>query len=402
MNETALIAAAVLALGYALASKRLENSILTGPLIFLCLGGVLSQTGILHIEQAEESLHLLAEITLIIVLFADATQVRARDLLQYHTWPIRMLVIGLPLAMLLGTGLNAILLPGWGLWEIALLAAVLAPTDAALGQAVVTNAHVPQRIRRALTVESGLNDGLALPAVLMLGCLAVGGQHEFTQVSWLQFAIEQIGVGALAGIVVGYVGGKLFALAKAHDYCQTPMQGIAILAVAGLTYLAAQSLGGNGFLAAFVGGVAFAAAQTEDLTYPAEFMETEGTLLVLLTFLLVGFVLAPEVVSHADPIWILLALGSLFIVRPLAIWLSLIGTDAPPATRLFMGWFGPRGLATILFALLIVSQLTHLKHGHEILMIATLTVLLSAFLHGTSAAPSATKFGARLLPKNLE
>ena len=115
MNETALIAAAVLALGYALASKRLENSILTGPLIFLCLGGVLSQTGILHIEQAEESLHLLAEITLIIVLFADATQVRARDLLQYHTWPIRMLVIGLPLAMLLGTGLNAILLPGWGL-----------------------------------------------------------------------------------------------------------------------------------------------------------------------------------------------------------------------------------------------------------------------------------------------
>ncbi|MEM9640196.1 MAG: cation:proton antiporter [Pseudomonadota bacterium] len=399
MTIQLLIAAALAALVYSLLSRRLAGWPVTGPMIFLLLGWALSHRSGFDPHAAEPTLDVLAEVTLVIVLFADAAMIDGAQVRRLHIWPARMLVIGLPLAMLIGVLPGMALLSGWSIWEIALIAAILAPTDAALGQAVVTNAAVPGRVQRALVVESGLNDGFALPVVLMLGCIAVGGQHDFAQSNWAVFAGQQIGFGLLAGALIGGLGGLALGWARKAGLSLAPLEGVAVLAVAGLCFLGAHALGGNGFLSAFVGGMAYRATLGSPPEYLMEFMETEGALLVMATFLLAGIVLVPEALEHASLAHVALVLVSLLAVRPLAIWLSLGRTDAPASARLFMGWFGPRGLATLLFALMIVGDLPALNHGEEILMIATLAVFVSTVLHGISAAPFARWFGAELLGK---
>ncbi len=396
MSEAGLLIAAVAIFAYALIARRLSDWILTAPMVFLGLGWGLTEAGLFHVEGAEKALHLLAEATLVIVLFSDAAAVDLVALRKRFVWPERMLLIGLPAAMALGTLAGWILLPGWPIWEVALLAAILAPTDAALGQAVVANPAVPDRVRRALTVESGLNDGLALPAVLFFGCIAVGGVHDNIQTSWLIFAAEQIGLAALSGAAVGWLGGLAMRAASNLRLSTVAFEGVGVLALAGLSYLASTGLGGNGFLAAFVGGLAFGAVMKGRCKFVFEFMETEGQILVLATFLLIGAVLLPEAAAGIEPVAILLILISLFAVRPAAIWLSLWRTDAPPLTKGFLGWFGPRGLATVLFALLVVGQLGALKHGDDILTISAIAVALSAVLHGGSAAPGAGGDGGKL------
>ena len=396
MSEAGLLIAAVTIFAYALIARRLSDWILTAPMVFLGLGWGMTEAGLFHVEGAEKALHLLAEATLVIVLFSDAAAVDLVALRKRFVWPERMLLIGLPAAMALGTLAGWILLPGWPIWEVALLAAILAPTDAALGQAVVTNPAVPDRVRRALTVESGLNDGLALPAVLFFGCIAVGGVHDNIQSSWLIFAAEQIGLAALSGAAVGWLGGLAMRAASNLRLSTEAFEGVGVLALAGLSYLASTGLGGNGFLAAFVGGLAFGAVMKGRCKFVFEFMETEGQILVLATFLLIGAALLPEAAARIEPVAILLILISLFAVRPAAIWLSLWRTDAAPLTKGFLGWFGPRGLATVLFALLVVGQLDALKHGDEILTIAAIAVALSAVLHGVSAAPGARWYGGKI------
>ncbi|WP_371224848.1 cation:proton antiporter [Roseovarius sp. 2305UL8-3] len=340
----------------------------------------------------EETLHLLAEITLVIVLFSDAAMVKARALKEGFTLPLRMLLIGLPLAMVFGYLVNLFLLPGWPIWELALLAAILAPTDAALGQAVVTNQNVPERLRNALTVESGVNDGLALPAVLFFGCLAVGGVHDDVQTSWVVFAAKQIGLGSLAGAAIGALGAFLMTRALRSGLTNELFEGIGVLALAALSYLVSVEIGGNGFLAAFVGGLTFGLCFQKRCKFVLEFLEAEGQLLVLGTFVLLGIVIAPDLLNSLTPTWILLILLSLFVTRPLAIWLSLTGSHTTASERLFLGWFGPRGLATALFALLVLQSFERLTHGHEILLICFLGVLISAVLHGVSASPVANRF----------
>lgn len=396
MSEAGLLVAAIVVFGYALIARRLSGWVLTAPMTFLGLGWGLTEAGLFHVAGAEEALHVLAEATLVIVLFSDAAAVDLVALRKRFVWPERMLLIGLPAAMALGTLAGWVLLPGWPIWEVALLAAILAPTDAALGQAVVTNLAVPERVRRALTVESGLNDGLALPAILLFGCIAVGGVHGYVQNSWLIFALEQIGLGALIGAVVGGLGGLAMRAAADRNFSTEAFEGIGVLALAGLAYLASTGLGGNGFLAAFVGGLAFGAVMKGRCKFVFEFMETEGQVLVLATFLLVGAALLPEAAAHIEPVAIILILVSLFLVRPAAIWLSLWRTDAAPLTKGFLGWFGPRGLATVLFALLVVGELGALKHGDDILTISALAVAISAVLHGVSAAPGARWYGGKI------
>jgi NhaP-type Na+/H+ or K+/H+ antiporter len=277
-----------------------------------------------------------------------------------------------------------------------LIASILAPTDAALGQAVVTNKAVPERVRRALTVESGVNDGLALPAVLFFGCIAVGGVHDNVQNNWILFALQQIGFGALVGASIGWLGGKAVDRAAEAELTGETFEGIGALALAGLAYFAAIAASGNGFLAAFVAGLAFGQVTKQRCRFVNEFVETEGQVLIWLTFLLVGAALMPMATRHIEPSAVLMIVLSLAIVRPLAIWISLWGTDASSTTKAFMGWFGPRGLATVLFALLIISQLDTLAKGEEILTIASVAVALSALLHGVTAGPAATRFGMRM------
>jgi len=395
MFETALIVSALAVFVYALVAKRVSGWIVTPPLVFMILGFGLYRAGVLHVENARDVLHLLAEATLVIVLFSDAAAIDLDALWTRHAWPLRMLIVGLPLAILLGGAAAYLFLPSWTVWELALVAAILAPTDAALGQAVVTNPAVPERVRRALNVESGLNDGLALPSILFFGCLAVGGVHDQVQGNWLVYALQQIVLGCLAGAAVGWGGGILMRWSARRGWGSETFEGLGVLALAALAFFAAETTHGNGFISAFVAGLVFGYLMKGRCKFVFEFMEAEGQALILLTFLLVGGSLLPGAIAAIGAGALMLILISLFLVRPIAIWLSLIGTDADPVTRGFLGWFGPRGLATVLFALLVVADIDGLARGEEILAIAVVAVGISALLHGMSAAPAARWFGRR-------
>ncbi len=392
MDKSGLLIACFVVFIYALFTKRITNTILTAPIVFLALGWGLAEASLVQRGTGEAIFHVLAEGTLIVLLFADAAMIDSRSLQSRYVWPERMLLLGLPLSILFGTGVVVLAFPDWSIWEAALLASILAPTDAALGQSVVTNNAVPKRMRQTLIVESGANDGLALPAVIFFACLAVGGVHEQVQIGLVPFIGQQIGLGVLVGSLVGWLGGKAILAANTSGLSERTVEGIAALALALISYLIALELGGNGFLAAFVAGLVFGRVVGPHGHVVREFLETEGQGLIIAVFLLIGGVLLPEALHHATLPMILFVLISLIIVRPLAIWFCLWRTDATSGVKLFLGWFGPRGLATVLFAIVVVGSFDALKRTEEILTIATLTVVISALMHGMTAAPAAKRF----------
>ena len=391
--ELGLLIIMACALIYALLAKRLSSSVVTAPMIFLGIGFVLSTTGIMHQGDAEEILHIVAEVALIILLFIDASQTDITKLRENHAWPTRMLLIGLPLSVLIGTGVTMLLYPEWSIFAVALVAAILAPTDAALGQAVVSNPAVPSDERRTLTVESGLNDGLALPIVLFFACTlaTMEGEH---QGNFLIFTLEQLILGPIIGWVVGWLGASLMLRASNLDLTEPLYEGVAAIALAIIAFIGASLAGGNGFISAFVAGLAFGSVLKDHVEYVYEFAESEGQILIWSSFLLLGVALLPEALAHLDWRMFGLILLSLFVVRPAAIWLSLIGSDAKPLTRLFFGWFGPRGLATALFALLIVGDIND-AYADVVLAVAINAVWISALLHGITAAPGAKWYGGK-------
>lgn len=372
---------------FCMVANRLSRTIFTAPMIFLGFGALVSQFGMVPEAGSEAALHVVAEIALVVLLFLDAAQIDQWALLKRRVWPFRMLAIGLPLGFLLGVGLGWILLPGWPLAAVALVAAILVPTDAALGQSVVSNEAVAERSRRALTVESGLNDGLALPLVLMMAALAAPDAMA-PEGGWLLFTTKQLVLGPLVGVALGYVGGKILLWAKRTAATSDVYEGIGALALAASVYLAAVEIGGNGFIAAFSAGLGFGAVVRGKCAFVYEFTESEGQLLSWAAFFLLGAVLVPDAIAHLTLGTFLLILGSLVLVRPIAIWISLLGTDASPRTRIFFCWFGPRGLATALFALLVTDQLDHTL-GEDVLFLAVNAVWISALLHGVTAAPGA-------------
>ena len=268
-----LFVLAVFTVAFCMIGQRLSSTIVTAPMVFLALGWFLSLTGLLPHMAMEGTLHLVAEVALIVVLFLDAAQIDLRVLRVRHVWPVRMLVIGLPLTIVLGTLAAYPFLPGW-----PLVAAILAPTDAALGQVVVTNPVVPERVRRALTVESGLNDGLALPLVLLFASLAAGAM-ESEPTNWFVFGAKQLILGPVVGIIVGLVGGWVLLQAKKHKYTSETFEGIGALALAGVAYLGAIEVGGNGFISAFVAGLCFGHVVMGQCQFVYEFTESEGSLL---------------------------------------------------------------------------------------------------------------------------
>ena len=305
----------------------------------------------------EGGVELLAEATLVLILFADATRIDLRVLRTQTTLPVRMLGIGLPLTVILGTVGAVLLFAGEeiGLWEAALIGAILAPTDAALGQAVVSNPRVPVRVRQALNVESGLNDGIMLPAVTILTAIAAA-EAGLESESWVRFVVEQVGYGLVVGVVLGCVGG--FALDHFVDrgWVDGIMRQLATLAVAVGAFGLAHELGGNGFVAAFIAGMTFGFVATDHCESAADFTEDEGQLLALLTFLFFGaLLLGPRLGDMGAMVW-LYAVLSLTVVRMVPVALSVIGVGLEWPTIGYLGWFGPRGLASILFGLFVVEE----------------------------------------------
>lgn len=395
MEPVTLLVIAAALVGFGLFSARLSNSILTAPLAFVAFGVAAGPLGLswIEIDLSAGAVETLAEFTLVLVLYTDAARIDIKTLWRYHNLPTRMLLVGLPLTILAGIGVGMGLFPDLPILEVALLAAILAPTDAALGQAVVTNKQVPVRIRQSLNAESGLNDGIALPVVLLFFSLANAAEGPSRDTAeWIEFGLLQVTLGPLAGIAIGLVGGYIVDRAALADWMTTAFQGLAALGVALGAFAFAGLIGGNGFIAAFVAGLVVGNIHRGVCEFLFEFAETEGQLLTLLTFFVFGAVILPQVVDGITLSVIVYALASLTVVRIIPVVLSLLGAGLNPPTWLFLGWFGPRGLASILFALLVLED-----GGSEgtpfVLVVVGVTVLLSIILHGVTAAPAARWYG---------
>ena len=393
MESVGFIVIAAGFLLFGLVSGRLQNSSLTPPMAFAGFGLLIGAGGfhLADLDIGHSAIHLLAEVTLVMVLFSDAARIDLKLLRRDHNLPLRMLAVGMPLTVILGTAAALLVFPGFTIWEAALLAAILAPTDAALGQSVVSSPLVPVRVRQALNVESGLNDGIALPLVLLLASVASAAADVQGAGEWITFGIKQVTLGPLAGAVVGTVGALLIDRAAAREWMTESFEGLGVLALAAMAYLAADLIGGNGFIAAFVAGLCFGNTVKGRCEFLFEFAETEGQFLTLITFMIFGAAMVPLAVGHFDWMMLVYAVLSLTIIRMLPVALSLIGAKLHARTVVFLGWFGPRGLASILFALLILEQ-SSIARREELLLVTIVTVALSTLAHGITAAPAARAY----------
>ena len=392
------ILAAVFAI-YALMAGRLDRLSITAPMVFVVAGGILGPggTNLLKVSLSNETSLALTEITLALLLFADAATVPFRDIEGDTSLPGRLLFIGLPLTVVLGTVLAYVMEPGFGWAAAALVATILAPTDAALGLAVVTNRAVPPRIRRALNVESGLNDGLATPFVTLFLAIAVSEESSGTQ-GWVVAALTQIGLAVLAALAVGLGGGWLVSRARSHGWTSAVSEQLAVLALAVLAYTGSVAMGGNGFVAAFLGGLLFGQATKGRLDGRVEFSETVGLFMSFFVWTLFGALLVGPVLTGATS-WMAIGYAalSLTVVRMLPVALSLLGLGLRPSTWLFMGWFGPRGLASVVFTLVALEELeSGLAQRNILVQVTTWTILLSVVAHGVTAGPLAAWYGARM------
>ena len=390
MDVTVVAVAAGALFAWGLLSNRLERADLTAPIAFIGVGALLAAFDLVHGLSGAESLTPLVEVTLVWVLFNDAARLPVRDLRRDSGRYLRLLAIGLPLTILLGWGLAAWLFPGLGVWLALLVGAALAPTDAALGIPVVTNPVVPTRIRELITVESGLNDGIATPVVMIAiaGAAAAAGLEHAEGAGHALIALV---VGVLVGVAVGGGGGAALRWARRHGTAAESFAGIAVLAVALAAYAAAVAVDGNGFVAAVCGGLAFGAFAGPRAPAELEFLEQMGTLLASLVWMAFGAIAIPIMLDRLDAATILYAVLSLTVVRMLPVALASLGAGMDHTTVLFVGWFGPRGLASLVFALLALEALGN--HADEAVAILAVTVLISVVAHGLTAAPFAKRYG---------
>lgn len=380
---------------FALVSKRIQGSILTLPMLFT-LGGFLLSRVLMEqggLTYDEGGLHTLAELTLILVLAADASQISLSELKMMKAIPGRLLGIALPLIILTGTIVGILLFPTMPWFMAALVAAILAPTDAALGSAVLADKSVPLQVRQGLNVESGLNDGIALPAVLFFACF-LNMTHQTGEENWLIFLALQLIIGPLAGVIVGWIGGKLIAKAADKQWITPEFQGVAAMALAVIAYAVAETFHGNGFIAAFIAGLTYGNLKANYAKFLNEFTETESQFLAQMTFFLFGALILPEALHHVTIQMVVYASLSLTLVRMLPVAIAMIGSKIGLPKIAFMGWFGPRGLASLLFALLILEDLG-VKDAEFIQAIVAVTVLMSIVLHGMTAAPFSKALGGK-------
>lgn len=372
---------------FGLVSGRLEKTVITPPMVFTAAGILLfmGQPGLVEAEVDSEIWLTLAEVALVLVLFSDATRINRRALLSDESLPSRLLGIGMPLTILLGIVGAVLVVPGLSFWEAGILAAILAPTDAGLGQIVVSSRRVPVRIRQALNAESGLNDGLAVPFLMLFIALARAETTGAGRIL-LNYAGEQIGFGLLVGLGIGLGGGWLMGIARQRGWLAESFQQLTLLAVALLCLVASEPVGGSPFIAAFVGGLAVRVGFKEVSEQMVEFSERQGQLLDLFVFFLFGLAVGP-VLSEFSWAPVLYAILSLTVIRMLPVAISLIGTGLSSSSVLFMGWFGPRGLASVVLVLVFLEQEADLPGQLAIRLAVMATVLFSVLAHGLSAIP---------------
>jgi NhaP-type Na+/H+ or K+/H+ antiporter len=382
---------------YSIVASRLERTPFSGALVYVIAGLLLGPAGLklVNIEADAEGLSWLAELTLAVVLFTDSANANLKVLRRFEAIPVRLLLIGLPLTIVLGFGVGAVLFRDLSLFEVALLATMLAPTDAALGKAVVSNKSVPSSVRESLNVESGLNDGICVPVLLLFLALA-GGQASGWQAVGLAavLPLQAIGIGAVVGLALGFGGRTILHACHDRGWTSGTWLQLPVIALSLVCFGLAQWLGGSGFIASFVGGMTFGALVREQKETLLEAAEGTGDTLALLTWLAFGTLLFSRPFQNVDGRVILYAVASLTVIRMLPVFLCVAGRGLRTDTKLFLGWFGPRGLASIVFAVMVINH--HLPGGDVLVATTAWTILLSVVAHGLSANPLATGYGARV------
>jgi NhaP-type Na+/H+ or K+/H+ antiporter len=385
---------------YGLVAVKLGRLSVSMPMLFVAFGFLLgpSGTNLLPLSLQAETVKDLTEVALALVLFTDASTLSLQQVHKDARLLLRLLAIGLPLTVILGTAIATGLLSGEGIAFAALLGAILAPTDAELGLPIFTNPQVPVRIRGALNMESGLNDGIVTPIVALCLAVAAATEQYASRGDWLSTAVLAIALAVVIGVAVGAVGGWLLTQTKDRGWTSGQPERIAILGLGLTAYFGAVALHGNGFIAAFIAGIIFAAVSHNWFAEPTEFTETISTVLSLLVWVIFGAILIPIAFRYTTD-WrpIAYAVLSLTVVRMLAVAIALIGTHLRLDTVALMGWFGPRGLASVVFTMLAYTQLEAAGRPIDVLMtVATWTILLSVLAHGLSAQPLSAWYARRL------
>lgn len=381
---------------FSLASRRLERTVVTAPIVFTVAGMLMfpSLTGIIKAGGTPYILLHLAEIGLVLLLFTDASRTDLKVLRSIQNLPTRLLSTGMLLTIFLGAVAARLVFPHLSIWEAGILSAIVAPTDAGLGQVIVTSTRVPMRICQALNVEAGLNDGLSVPFLLFFMAISTA-YIEGPAASMLRFIVEQLGFGVLVGVAIGLVGGWLLDRAGRAEWMTEPFQQIGVVTLPLLCLVASEIVGGSMFIASFVAGLAVQVRFKEAGEHSVEFAEEWGQLFNLGVFFLFGMAVVRDWPHLTAASW-LYALLSLTVLRMLPVALALIGTRLSVATLLFMGWFGPRGLASIVLGLVYLEEQLHLSGESTIHNAVVATVVLSIFAHGLTAVPGIRLYASKI------
>ena len=391
----ALPTIAIALLAYAAVSGRLEGTSITAPMVFTAAGLLVGAEtlGLVDPVVSGEAVKLLAEATLALVLFGDASRIDLKALREEVSIPARLLGLGLPLTLIVGFGAGLVVLGELDWTEALILAVVLAPTDAALGQAVVTLPRLPSRVRQGLNVESGLNDGICVPLFFIVLAIAQTQAGEVTDVTAFRLVVDEIGYGILGGLIAGTLAAGVVVVGGSRRLIGESWLQVVPLAAAVLAYTLADALGGSGFIAAFVGGMVFGTLRRRHGGEVGYLIEELGGVLGATTFIVFGAVMLGPALGAVTLAVAVYAILSLTVARMLPVAVAMLGRGARRPTVAFLGWFGPRGLASIVFAVILVEE-----GGlpHESLLVTTIvaTVALSVVAHGVTAAPLASRYAA--------
>jgi sodium/hydrogen antiporter len=389
-GDALLVFGALLAIAAAL-SGLMHGTVLSISVLAVALGIGLAEAGVVTVEATDRAIVQLIELALILTLFSDGLFVE-RELLRVHWGPVtRAIVLAMPITLgLLALAAHSIFTElSWG--EALLLAAVLSPTDPVVTSTVVTSRRVPALVRHTLNLESGLNDGLALPFVLFFLVLAQPGGEAGHAAAKL---LGEAAFGVLVGVVVGYVGGRL------HHYLPgggitTRYEGIYAVGFGLVAFGLADVTIGNGFIATFVAGIVMGAAEHEIPDAFVVFAENISAILQVITFFVFGALIVAT--GYGGDVWRLaiFVAFALLVARPLAIAIAFLRERLPTAHKAFIAWFGPKGAASMLFALFVLRS-TVSRHS-VIFAIAAYTILCSILAHGLTDT-----VGARWVERRVE
>jgi NhaP-type Na+/H+ or K+/H+ antiporter len=379
-------------------SKRIRETLISLPLVYTLFGLAVAIlfTDVIGLQYDNPVIKAIAELTLVLVLASDSSRIQLKGLLRYHDLSLRMLILALPLTFAVGTLIGAIIFEGSNIWVLAILAVALAPIDSSLAESSVDNPKVPIRIRQALNVEGGLDDGITLPFIFLFISLAISSETDLGTGSYLIFTVQKIAFGSLAGLILGYLGARYISWGSKSGWMSSQFQKIAWLALVLLTYGAAEAIGGNGFIAAFFFGIISGnTIEKQESNRLYRFAEVENTLLIMLTFMFYGAVMLYPALQHINIEMIIYAILSLTLIRMLPVAISLIGTRLRLESILYLGWFGPRGIASILYVYTIL-QAEGIGRQEMIFSLVMLTIFFSVIAHGMSAVPLTNWYAKRI------